>query len=464
MPGSRSSSSGLCPDLGGDQPAGVAVRRCAEPPSRPTTNGVCSHDDIASVMGRKNRPDRPPPIAIGWSTRAARRRRPPRAAASSPRSCSLPLVFGLLGAPVRHPDRAWRRADRRQGQAGRAREGDRGPEGARSRRSTPCRPASRPRSRNTTQAADGINADLTAVRKTITKMESRHRRGQGQLHRLVAQLAALDNQLAVISRGGRQEAASCASARRCWPSASGGLRHRPDVAARDVPVGRLLHRRARRGQLHHRRRRAGQGARRADRQRPGDARRAPPDGRRHARPDRRPAPGDGRPEARSSTASSTTSRRPRPSSSSSRGDAKAPRDPEGALRRARRATRRTSPRPSRDAAAARSARRARSTSSSQAGPARQHPVAVQRHAELADGRRRDRSEFGCTLVSRATRRATAAPTSTTASTSSPPYGAPVKASGAGRVGYVGWNYADGADPAWIVIIVHSRTSRPGTPT
>jgi murein DD-endopeptidase MepM/ murein hydrolase activator NlpD len=35
-------------------------------------------------------------------------------------------------------------------------------------------------------------------------------------------------------------------------------------------------------------------------------------------------------------------------------------------------------------------------------------------------------------------------------------GAPVKAAGPGRVGYVGWNYADGSDPAWIVVIVHSK--------
>ncbi|HEU4921089.1 MAG TPA: peptidoglycan DD-metalloendopeptidase family protein [Candidatus Limnocylindrales bacterium] len=35
-------------------------------------------------------------------------------------------------------------------------------------------------------------------------------------------------------------------------------------------------------------------------------------------------------------------------------------------------------------------------------------------------------------------------------------GAPIKAAGDGRIGYVGWNYADGADPAWIVIIVHSQ--------
>ncbi|MEO5965399.1 MAG: peptidoglycan DD-metalloendopeptidase family protein [Candidatus Limnocylindrales bacterium] len=36
-----------------------------------------------------------------------------------------------------------------------------------------------------------------------------------------------------------------------------------------------------------------------------------------------------------------------------------------------------------------------------------------------------------------------------------PNGTPVRASGAGRVVYIGWNFADGADPAWIVIIAHS---------
>ena len=34
-------------------------------------------------------------------------------------------------------------------------------------------------------------------------------------------------------------------------------------------------------------------------------------------------------------------------------------------------------------------------------------------------------------------------------------GTPVRASAAGRIVYIGWNYADGADPAWIVIIAHS---------
>ncbi len=35
------------------------------------------------------------------------------------------------------------------------------------------------------------------------------------------------------------------------------------------------------------------------------------------------------------------------------------------------------------------------------------------------------------------------------------YGTPVKAAGKGTVVYVGWNYADGFDPAWIVVIAHS---------
>ena len=36
-----------------------------------------------------------------------------------------------------------------------------------------------------------------------------------------------------------------------------------------------------------------------------------------------------------------------------------------------------------------------------------------------------------------------------------PSGTKVHASGDGVIAYIGWNYADGADPAWIVIIAHS---------
>jgi murein DD-endopeptidase MepM/ murein hydrolase activator NlpD len=38
-----------------------------------------------------------------------------------------------------------------------------------------------------------------------------------------------------------------------------------------------------------------------------------------------------------------------------------------------------------------------------------------------------------------------------------PYGTAVRAAGAGTVVYVGWNYADGSDPAWIVVIAHSAS-------
>lgn len=38
-----------------------------------------------------------------------------------------------------------------------------------------------------------------------------------------------------------------------------------------------------------------------------------------------------------------------------------------------------------------------------------------------------------------------------------PYGTPVRASAPGTIVYVGWNYADGYDPAWIVVIAHSSS-------
>jgi len=34
-------------------------------------------------------------------------------------------------------------------------------------------------------------------------------------------------------------------------------------------------------------------------------------------------------------------------------------------------------------------------------------------------------------------------------------GTPIRASATGRIAYIGWNYADGSDPAWIVIIAHA---------
>lgn len=50
-------------------------------------------------------------------------------------------------------------------------------------------------------------------------------------------------------------------------------------------------------------------------------------------------------------------------------------------------------------------------------------------------------------------------------------GTPIKAAANGRIAYVGWNYADGFDPAWIVVIAHAQNlqtwyahMQPRTPT
>ena len=64
--------------------------------------------------------------------------------------------------------------------------------------------------------------------------------------------------------------------------------------------------------------------------------------------------------------------------------------------------------------------------------------------------------FGCTGFSLGAAARLRATTSTRASTWSAPYGTPVKAAGDGTIVYIGWNYADGADPAWIVVIAHSE--------
>jgi len=40
-----------------------------------------------------------------------------------------------------------------------------------------------------------------------------------------------------------------------------------------------------------------------------------------------------------------------------------------------------------------------------------------------------------------------------------PYGAPIRAAAGGQVVYVGWNWADGSDPAWIVVVAHAGNLR-----
>ena len=97
----------------------------------------------------------------------------------------------------------------------------------------------------------------------------------------------------------------------------------------------------------------------------------------------------------------------------------------------------------------------------EAGPQRGNiPSAVQRHAALADGRLHVISgNFGCSVVRVLRAGQRLRPLPQRHRPGRPVRHARSRPSGAGTVVYVGWNYADGADPAWIVVIAHSRNLR-----
>ena len=206
---------------------------------------------------------------------------------------------------------------------------------------------------------------------------------------------------------------------------------------------------------------------RPDHQGQGDPRGDPPDGRRHARPDERAAPGDGRPEARARREPASTSRRPRPSSRSSRRRvAKALQRAAGSLRRAdaQQGQRRGHHPQGRRRPEA--ARQARSTPSS-----RSRSRAATSRPSYNGTMRWPMDDFtvsgnyGCSsfAVLRAGQRLRPLPQRHRP-------GRPVRDARSrprppGTVVYVGWNWADGTDPAWIVVIAHSgNLRRPGTPT
>ena len=163
---------------------------------------------------------------------------------------------------------------------------------------------------------------------------------------------------------------------------------------------------------------------------------------------------------RSSTASSQSSRRPRRRSSLQQGEA-APRHRGSRVPEARRqqeGARGGDQDGHRGQRGARQAHRQLKAARRQAD----HPLGLQRHAEwpMAGNVTQD---FGCTGVVVRAAAGQSAPL--------PPghrHRRPVRHPGPrerpGTVLYVGWNYADGYDPAWIVIIAHSSASRPGTPT
>ena len=90
----------------------------------------------------------------------------------------------------------------------------------------------------------------------------------------------------------------------------------------------------------------------------------------------------------------------------------------------------------------------------QAGQARQHPVPVQRDDALADGQLHGQRRLRLQLVRVLRAGQWLRPLSQRHRPGRPEQRA-VKAAAAGTVVYVGWNWADGPDPAWIVVIAHS---------
>ena len=275
---------------------------------------------------------------------------------------------------------------------------------------------------STKRELSNINADLASVRKSINKM--------------VVKIEAVKKQyFALVAPGSSSSTTSSPTSRKQESHKRSELGERKALLAERIRTAYDTDRTTMletflsggsftdvisRGRLHQRLRRAGQAARRADRPRPGGARRHPRDGRDDPRPDRRRS-GSRRPKQKAELDKQLDDAQGGPGlpQEARAGDGQGPRDPEVGLRHADQEQEATSPRRSR-----RRPRRRSALSAQIANLVKKQyslgniPSAVQRDAEVADGRQRDRASSAA-APTRATGRATAAPTSTTASTSSP---------------------------------------------
>ena len=404
-------------------------------------------------MGRKN--DRSvPAIAIGWDSARGRRRRPSRQRIIASLML-VPLVMGLLGAPSSTPIvRGDELTDAKDKQAQLTKEVAKQKEQVKELNALQRGLATE--ISNTRKQLAGINADLNAVRKKITKMGAAIDEVKGKYNDLVAQLAAMDEQLVVITA---QEVVKKQELRERQALLAERIR-----SAYDTDRTSLLESFLSGGTFTdlltemsyvHRRRRAGQGPRPADRPRPGGPRGPAPERRRHARPDQRPAPARRPTRSARSTPASRPSRRPRPSCASSR------RRPSGTSRSSGRPSPRSRANKANAAKALKVAAKAQRQLAAKISEIVRQPVpgrATSRPSttarSMADvGQRDPELRVHRVLVGAAAGRLRR--TSTRASTSWRRTGTKVRASGDGVVAYIGWNYADGADPAWIVIIAHS---------
>ena len=181
-----------------------------------------------------------------------------RASGSAPRCSSCPLAAGRSSArrPL-HADRcvatSW--PTRRPSRLSSREEASRTQKAQIARAQRAAGAGSRPRSLNTREQLAGINADLGAVRKKITKMGDRDRGRQGHSTPTWSPSSAARRTSSSVEVTGQEsdQADRARRERKADPRASGsGARTTPTGrrCSRSFLVGRVVHRPARRDELH----------------------------------------------------------------------------------------------------------------------------------------------------------------------------------------------------------------------
>jgi murein DD-endopeptidase MepM/ murein hydrolase activator NlpD len=166
-------------------------------PSQAPTNGVCSHDDAAQVMRRSTRPDTGHIGPSGWSSqpgdRPARRSRPGLRALV----LILPLLVGMLGASASpQVARGDELSDARAKSAALKKEV--AEQKARVAALNDLQAGLAAEIADTKNQLRAIGADLTAVKNKIKKMEARIVVVKAAYADLVAQLTQMDAQLTLV--------------------------------------------------------------------------------------------------------------------------------------------------------------------------------------------------------------------------------------------------------------------------
>jgi murein DD-endopeptidase MepM/ murein hydrolase activator NlpD len=184
----------MCPsmDVG---TGGLTVDRAG--PSQAPTNGVCSHDDAAQVMRRTVRPDTGRPGSTGWSNEVTAR--PSRRSSRGLHALVLmiPLLVGMLGASV-SPQVA--RGDELSDAKAKAAQLKKqvAEQKARVAALNDLQAGLAAEIADTKHQLRAIGADLTAVKKKIVKMEARIKVVKAAYADLVEQVKQMDAQLTLV--------------------------------------------------------------------------------------------------------------------------------------------------------------------------------------------------------------------------------------------------------------------------